>query len=105
MGWFIEGILPLAPFAKKPVSLVFENCITNDDFDMSVDTLKEVRVPSYRQLSQTAVLTVCMWNTQVTFPLLQRFGNRCEPKLCPLKTEVPALLPFDQELAQTTTPG
>ena len=48
VGWFIEGILPLAPFSKKPFALHFVNCRTNDDRDMSTDFLKEVTLPMLR---------------------------------------------------------
>lgn len=41
-GWFLEGILPLAPFAKLPVNLRLVNCVTNDNVDPSIDFLKEV---------------------------------------------------------------
>lgn len=44
IGWFIEGILPLLPFAKKATSIVFTG-ITNDDADFSVDTLKLIHLP------------------------------------------------------------
>ena len=47
-GWFIEGVLPLAPFAKKPLDLRLVNCRTNDDLDPSVDYLKEVTLPMLR---------------------------------------------------------
>ena len=50
IGWFIEGILPIALFCKTPVSLVLTG-ITNDGIDLSVDILRAV-----------------------TFPLLQNFG-------------------------------
>ena len=38
----MEGILPLAPFGKKPLHLTLVNCVTNDDMDPSVDAIKEV---------------------------------------------------------------
>jgi RNA 3'-terminal phosphate cyclase-like protein len=41
MGWFIEGILPLAPFCKFPLNLTLSG-ITNDDLDLSVDILTQV---------------------------------------------------------------
>jgi RNA 3'-terminal phosphate cyclase-like protein len=44
MGWFIEGILPLCPFAKNPVDVTFTG-ITNDDVDLGVDTLRSVTLP------------------------------------------------------------
>ncbi len=50
IGWFIEGLIPLAPFCKSPLQISLSG-ITNDDIDLSVDTLNNV-----------------------TFPLLQNFG-------------------------------
>ena len=50
IGWYIEGILPLAMFCKFPLDIKFTG-ITNDAFDLSVDIL-----------------------TSVTFPLLVNFG-------------------------------
>jgi RNA 3'-terminal phosphate cyclase-like protein len=50
IGWFIEGILPLAPFCKVPMQLSLTG-ITHDEIDFTVDTLRNV-----------------------TFPLLQNFG-------------------------------
>jgi len=44
VGWFLEGILPLAPFAKEPFHLVLTG-ITNDHVDTSVDTIKNVTLP------------------------------------------------------------
>lgn len=41
MGWFIEGILPLAPFCKYPLQLTLSG-ITNDDLDLSIDILTQV---------------------------------------------------------------
>eukprot|EP00613_Pedinella_sp_CCMP2098_P080106 CAMPEP_0171952898 /NCGR_PEP_ID=MMETSP0993-20121228/93684_1 /TAXON_ID=483369 /ORGANISM="non described non described, Strain CCMP2098" /LENGTH=388 /DNA_ID=CAMNT_0012598465 /DNA_START=111 /DNA_END=1278 /DNA_ORIENTATION=- len=48
-GWFLEGILPLASFGKKPLHLVLGNCVTNDDLDLSVDALKEVSLNVLRK--------------------------------------------------------
>lgn len=50
VGWFIEGILPLAIFAKDSLQLELTG-VTNDSLDLSVDIL-----------------------TNVTFPLLRNFG-------------------------------
>ena len=44
IGWFIEGIIPIAIFAKTALSLNMTG-ITNDDTDMSVDTLRNVTFP------------------------------------------------------------
>lgn len=50
IGWFIEGILPIALFGKFPLQLTLSG-VTNDDTDISIDILRNV-----------------------TFPLLQNFG-------------------------------
>jgi hypothetical protein len=34
VGYFLEPLLWLAPFAKKPVSITFNQCITNSDTDL-----------------------------------------------------------------------
>mmetsp|Transcript_28695 Transcript_28695/g.37619 ORF Transcript_28695/g.37619 Transcript_28695/m.37619 type:complete len:396 (-) Transcript_28695:64-1251(-) len=47
IGWFLEGILPLAPFSKEPFKLSFTG-ITNDHVDTSVDVLKNVTLPSLK---------------------------------------------------------
>jgi RNA 3'-terminal phosphate cyclase-like protein len=47
IGWFLEGILPLCPFAKKPINIQFKG-ITNDDTDLSVDLLRTVTLPSLK---------------------------------------------------------
>ncbi|CAM9740500.1 unnamed protein product [Ectocarpus sp. 12 AP-2014] len=44
LGWFIEGLLPLALFSKTPFNLTLSG-ITNDDVDLSVDALKAVTLP------------------------------------------------------------
>lgn len=45
IGWFIEGILPMLPFAKKPTALALSG-ITNDDVDLNVDLLRTVTLPT-----------------------------------------------------------
>lgn len=47
IGWFLEGVLPLAPFCKHPLNLQLSG-ITNDDLDLSVDTLNLVTLPFVR---------------------------------------------------------
>lgn len=44
IGWFIEGILPIAMFCKSQVQLTFHG-ITNDPTDLSVDIIKTVTIP------------------------------------------------------------
>ena len=41
IGWFLQGVLPLAPFGKRPLNLELRG-ITNDDTDPSVDNLRSV---------------------------------------------------------------
>lgn len=43
IGYFLEGILPLAPFGKRPLHLTLYG-ITNDERDQSVDGLRNVTV-------------------------------------------------------------
>lgn len=45
IGWFLEGILPLAPFGKKPLSLALKG-VTNDDVDFTIDTLQALHLPA-----------------------------------------------------------
>lgn len=44
IGWFIEGILPMAIFSKTSVELTLLG-ITNDSLDLSVDVLRDVTIP------------------------------------------------------------
>jgi RNA 3'-terminal phosphate cyclase-like protein len=44
MSWFVEGVLPLAAFAKEPLQLTLSG-LTNDTLDVSVDTLRAVTLP------------------------------------------------------------
>ena len=44
IGWYIEGIIPLAIFAKAPLNVNMTG-ITNDDTDLSVDILRNVTFP------------------------------------------------------------
>ena len=48
VGWFIEGILPLAPMCKTPLQLELSG-VTNDSCDMSVDTISLVTLPLLRK--------------------------------------------------------
>lgn len=47
IGWFVEGLLPLAFFCKEPLTVRFTG-ITNDSFDLSVDTIRHVTLPLLR---------------------------------------------------------
>jgi RNA 3'-terminal phosphate cyclase-like protein len=44
IGWFVEAIIPLAPFCKTALRLTLTG-ITNDDLDLSVDVLSTVTLP------------------------------------------------------------
>ena len=44
IGYFLESIIALAPFAKKPFNLVLTG-ITNDNVDISVDLIRTVLLP------------------------------------------------------------
>ncbi|KAL1944661.1 hypothetical protein VTO73DRAFT_3091 [Trametes versicolor] len=44
MGYFLEPIIMLAPFAKKPLQLTLRG-ITTDDHDLSVDIIRTVTLP------------------------------------------------------------
>lgn len=58
VGWFIEGILPLAIFSRERVILSLTG-ITNDAMDISVDILKNVTLPLLRNFGiEGASLTV-----------------------------------------------
>ena len=45
VGWFLEGVLALAPFGKKPLALALKG-VTNDDVDFFADTLKHLHLPA-----------------------------------------------------------
>lgn len=47
IGWFLEGILPMAPFCKSNLMLHLTG-VTNDALDFSVDTLTTVTIPFLR---------------------------------------------------------
>ncbi|KAG9413888.1 rRNA-processing endoribonuclease [Aphanomyces cochlioides] len=44
IGWFLEALVALAPFAKRPLVATLKG-ITNDDVDISVDNFKAVTLP------------------------------------------------------------
>ncbi|ETW00577.1 18S rRNA biogenesis protein RCL1 [Aphanomyces invadans] len=44
IGWFLEALVALAPFAKRPLVATLKG-ITNDDVDASVDYFKAVTIP------------------------------------------------------------
>jgi RNA 3'-terminal phosphate cyclase len=52
VGWYLEGILGLAPFGKSPLTIILKG-VTNDDLDFSVDTIKEVTIPLLKRFGLT----------------------------------------------------
>ena len=48
IGYFLEPIICLAPFAKKPMALTLDG-VTNNDIDPSVDALRTVALPLLRK--------------------------------------------------------
>ena len=59
IGWFIEGILPLLPFAKKATALALSG-ITNDDVDPCVDMLRTVTLPTLAHFGLHEGLTLTL---------------------------------------------
>uniref|UniRef100_A0A7S4D566 RNA 3'-terminal phosphate cyclase domain-containing protein n=1 Tax=Heterosigma akashiwo TaxID=2829 RepID=A0A7S4D566_HETAK len=57
IGWFLEGILPLAPFCKDPFNITFTG-ITNDHVDTSVDVLKNVTLPMLKHFGIEGNLSI-----------------------------------------------
>ena len=49
IGWFVEGILPLLLLGKESSTIKFSG-ITNDAWDLSVDTLQYVTIPLLRKI-------------------------------------------------------
>jgi len=57
VGYFIEGILGLAPFTKNPLTLIL-NGITNNNEDISVDVLRTVTLPLLEKFGVTMDLKI-----------------------------------------------
>lgn len=47
IGWYLEGILPIVIFAKLPVKLTLTG-VTNNQLDITIDTLRIVTLPLLR---------------------------------------------------------
>jgi RNA 3'-terminal phosphate cyclase-like protein len=45
IGWYVEGVLPLLPFAKKATTLALTGVTDDGDRDLSVDILRTVTLP------------------------------------------------------------
>jgi len=68
VGYFLEPIIMLAPFSKKPLNLTLTG-VTTDENDLSVRTLAFLMLPCpTNPLSQVDLLRT------VTLPHLQPFG-------------------------------
>jgi len=52
IGWFLEGLLCLAPFAKTPISITLKG-LTNEDTGLCVDTLRTVTLPLLKHFGVT----------------------------------------------------
>ncbi|KAI9024734.1 RNA 3'-terminal phosphate cyclase/enolpyruvate transferase [Hyaloraphidium curvatum] len=48
IGYFLEALIPLAPFAKKPFDITLTG-VTNDAVDVSVDRIRTVLLPNLRR--------------------------------------------------------
>jgi RNA 3'-terminal phosphate cyclase-like protein len=48
IGWFLEAIIPLALFSKRPLHVTLTG-ITNDNLDLSVDSIRAVTLPLLKQ--------------------------------------------------------
>lgn len=48
IGYFLEALIPLAPFSKKPFDITLTG-ITNDGVDTSVDAVRTVLLPILRR--------------------------------------------------------
>ncbi|KAJ3072460.1 hypothetical protein HK102_006228 [Quaeritorhiza haematococci] len=48
VGYFLEPLVALAPFAKTPMNVVLTG-ITNDNVDLSVDTIRTVLLPQLKR--------------------------------------------------------
>lgn len=57
IGWYLEGILPILVFAKRPTKLILSG-VTNNQLDLSVDTLQVVTIPLLRNFGIEGVSLV-----------------------------------------------
>lgn len=57
IGWYLEGILPILVFAKRPTKLILSG-VTNNQLDLSVDTLQVVTLPLLRNFGIEGVSLV-----------------------------------------------
>lgn len=85
IGYFLEPVIMLAPFAKKPMNITLKG-ITTDEHDLSVyfyNTCRENH--SYLRVSKADILRT------VTLPHLQQFGlsEGLELRVCQFFTSLP----------------
>jgi len=94
IGYFIEGILPLCLFAKRPVHITFTGA-TNDDIDICVDTLESV---TFQMIKKFGIESAPRIN------VLQRgVGARAKGKvvfMCPIVRELKAVQLLDPGFVQ-----
>lgn len=57
IGYFIEPLLALAPFAKKKLAIVFTG-VTNNNKDVSLDVLRTVTLPTMKHVGMTSGLEI-----------------------------------------------
>ena len=67
IGYFLEPVIMLAPFAKKPMNITLKG-ITTDEHDLSVYFTIYWKICSYLCVSKVDILRT------VTLPHLQQFG-------------------------------
>lgn len=91
IGWFIEGLIPLALFAKEAVSLQLTG-ITNDSLDLSVDILKNVTIPFLRNFGIEGA------NLKVSRRGAAPKGGGIVEFICPIVRELQAIHVIDTGL-------
>lgn len=67
IGYYLEPILALAPFAKEPLSLTLKG-VTNCNIDLSVDTIRTVLVPLMSKFNDDLSEIVFKINKRGAYP-------------------------------------
>ena len=57
MGYYLEPLLMLAPFAKKPIEVTLEG-VTNNQIDIGIDTIRTVTIPLVAKFGVSASLKI-----------------------------------------------
>jgi RNA 3'-terminal phosphate cyclase-like protein len=62
IGWFVEGVIPLALFGKRALHLSLTG-VTNDNLDLSVDALRAVTLPLLKRfgVAEEGGLDIKVW--------------------------------------------